>query len=122
MSQAVRDARHALVISTDPLTGALLGLLLQLEQVSVTYHEGDGEPLEAAFDRVRPALVLVDVDHPDGFSAAFVAKAQAVGVRVVAFSPTRGSDVVEARAATRGVAWFGLPTVRETFAAAIRAG
>lgn len=122
MPPTVRAARHALVISTDPLTGALLGLLLQLEQVSVTYHEGSGEPLEGAFDRVRPALVLVDVDHPDGFGEAFMAKAQAAGARVVAFSPTRGSEVVEARAGARGVAWFGLPTVRETFAAAISGG
>ena len=112
-------SRSALVISTDPLTAALLGLLLHLEQVPVVYHEAGGEALDAVFDRVRPTLVLVDIDHPDGFSEAFTVRAQAAGARVVAYSPGRLTDDVHERAAARGVAWFALPTVRQTFAAAL---
>jgi CheY-like chemotaxis protein len=112
------SSRLALVISTDPLTAALLGLLLQLEQVPVVYEVGD-EVLQALFDRVRPTLVLVDVDHPDGFSDVFMAHAQERGARVVAYSPRRLMEDVRESAAARGVGWFALPTVRATFAAVI---
>jgi DNA-binding response OmpR family regulator len=121
MPSPQRAAPHALVISTDPLTAALLGLLLQLEQVPVVYHEGDGEPLDVVFERVRPTVVLVDVDHPDGFSEAFTVRARSAGARVVAFSPTLETAEVEGRAAERGVSCLGLPTVRADFAAAIAA-
>jgi DNA-binding response OmpR family regulator len=113
----------ALVISTDPLTAALLGLLLQLEQVPVVYETG-AELLLALFDRVQPTLVLVDVDHPDGFSATFTAHAQANGARVVAYSAARLTEDVRTLASARGLGWFGLPTLRGTFSAVIegRAG
>ncbi|HWZ60197.1 MAG TPA: hypothetical protein VNW46_14565 [Gemmatimonadaceae bacterium] len=118
------SSRLALVISTDPLTAALLGLLLQVEQVPAVYHASGAEPLLAEFDRVRPTVVLVDIDHPDGFSEAFTSHAQSAGARVIVYSPARLTDEVRDRAVARGLGWFGLPTVRTTFAAAIegRAG
>jgi hypothetical protein len=111
--------RLALVVSTDPLTAALLGLLLQVEQVPAVYHEGGPEPLTAVFDRVGPTVVLVDIDHPDGFSEAFTSHAQSAGARVIAYSPARLTDEVRDRAVARGLGWFALPTVRQAFAAAI---
>jgi DNA-binding response OmpR family regulator len=112
------SSRLALVVSTDPLTAALLGLLLHLEQVPVVYETG-GEALQALFDRVRPTLVLVDVDHPDGFSDAFTAHAQANTARVVAYSPGRPTEDVRMLATARGVGWFALPILRAAFAAVI---
>jgi CheY-like chemotaxis protein len=112
------SSRLALVISTDPLTAALLGLLLQLEQVPVAYEVGD-EALQALFDRVRPTLVLVDVDHPDGFSEVFMAHARERGARLVAYSPRRLMEDVRESAAARGVEWLALPTVRSAFASMI---
>jgi DNA-binding response OmpR family regulator len=108
----------ALVISTDPMTAALLGLLLELESYHVVYHEGE-EALAVLFDRVRPVMVLVDVDHPDGFSEAFTAYVRDAGGRVLAFSPGRLRDDVRELATARQLPWFALPIDRATFAAAL---
>lgn len=108
----------ALVISTDPMTAALLGLLLQLEHYHAVFHEGE-EAVAVVFDRVHPTLILVDVDHPDGFSEAFTIYAREAGARVLAFSPGRLREDVRDLAMARHLAWFALPIDRATFATAL---
>jgi DNA-binding NtrC family response regulator len=103
-----------LIVSTDPVIGALLGLLAEVEQHRPVYDQGDESP-QAALNRHRPRLVLLDVEHPDGFSPEFLARAEREGVKIVVFGHRDLPSEVRQQAEARDITWLALPTDRATF-------
>ena len=108
-----------LIVSTDSFAGALLGALLEVEGYQVSFHDDTRETPEAAVARARPHAIIVDVDHPDAFSKPVLERQRAMGIAIVAFSPTRHSDDVRERATPHKLKWFALPADRETICAAL---
>jgi CheY-like chemotaxis protein len=114
----------ALVISTEAEIAAILRELLTHDGYRVRTEDGS-EPLDLVLDRLRPRLVLIDVDHPVAFSAAFIERARGIGAAVVACGPGRHEGEVRALAAVHNLAAFGFPIrlsqFRETLRAALSA-
>jgi DNA-binding response OmpR family regulator len=125
-SSPVRELRPesrplvAIVISTETEIAAILRQLLTHDGYQVWSEEGS-EPLDAVLERVRPRLVLVDVDHLEAFSSGFIKRARGIGAAVVAFSPGRHEGEVRVLAATHGLAAFGLPLRISQFRDTLRA-
>jgi CheY-like chemotaxis protein len=108
-----------LIVSTDSFAGALLGALLEIEGYRVTFHDDARETPEAAVARAQPRIIIVDVDHPDAFTQPVLERHRAMGIAIVAFSPTRPSMQVHERATPHKLKWFALPADRETICAAL---
>ena len=114
-----------LIVSTDPFIGALLGLLAELHGCSVAFDDGHESP-RAAVRHHRPELLLVDVDHRDGASGAFLGDMRKAGIKVILYGPRQTPPRVRARAEECALPWLALPvghqefsqTLRETLAAA----
>ncbi len=104
-----------LIVSTDPVIGALLGILVEAERHRPVYDQSDESP-QAALSRHRPPLVLVDVEHRDGFSDEFLAHAEREGAKVVVFGHRYPVGELKQRAGARDIPWLALPTDRATFA------
>ena len=82
-------SRHSvLVLSSDPLAAALLGAAVDLAGHATRFPLSD-EPVRAALLRIRPRLVLIDCDHEDGCSEAFIGPALMTGSRVLLFRSRR---------------------------------
>jgi hypothetical protein len=77
-----------LVLSADPLAAALLGAAIDLAGLAPAFPHRDESP-RAALLRVRPRLVVIDCDHEDACSDAFVGPALMTGSRVVLFRSRR---------------------------------
>jgi hypothetical protein len=76
-------SRHAVLIySADPLAAALLGAVVELAG-HVPHFARQDEPARAALMRVRPALVLLDCDHEETCSDAFIGPALMTGAQVL---------------------------------------
>jgi hypothetical protein len=82
-------SRHAvLIFSSDPLAAALLGAAAELAGYDPSFSRAN-EPPRAALLRVRPRLVLVDCDHTDACTDAFVGPALMTGAQVLIFRSRR---------------------------------
>ena len=114
MHANMKSGSIVLIVSTDPVVGALLGLLVEAEQHRPVYDQGDESP-QAALSRHQPRLALVDVEHRDGFSPEFMAHAEREGIRVVAFGHRHLPGDLRQRPETRDLPWLALPTDRATF-------
>ena len=93
------DVRHTvLVLSSDPLASALMGAAIELAGHLPRFPQSE-EAARAALMRIRPRLVLIDCDHPDGCSDAFIGPALMAGSRVLLFKSRRtrrdASELVE---------------------------
>lgn len=95
-----------LIVSTDSPTATLLGAFAEIEGYEVDIHDDAREKPEDAVSRARPHLILLDIDHPDGFSPEFLEQLRAEGIPAVAFSPGRLTSEVLERARP-----YGLPTI-----------
>jgi DNA-binding response OmpR family regulator len=95
-----------LIVSTDSPTATLLGAFAEVEGYEVSIHDDARESPYAAIQRSRPDLILLDIDHPDGFAPDFLRELQASGIHAVAFSPGRLTSEVRERAEP-----YGLPTI-----------
>jgi len=89
-------SRHAvLVLSSDPLAAALLGAAIELAGHVPRFPQSD-EAARMALLRIRPRLVVIDCDHEDGCSDAFIGPALMTGSRVLLFRSRRTQrDVTE---------------------------
>jgi hypothetical protein len=110
----------AVVISPEAEIAALLRQFLAYDGFQIQTGNGS-ESLDAVLDHTRPRLVLVDVDHPEAFSAGFIERARGVGAAVVAYSPSRHEREVRQLAAAYNVAAFGLPLRLSRFRDTLRA-
>ena len=77
-----------LILSVDPLAAALLGAAVELAGHAPAFSQ-DGESSRAALLRVRPRVALLDCDHEESCSEAFVGPALMTGARVVLFRSRR---------------------------------
>lgn len=77
-----------LVLSSDPLAAALIGAAIELAGHAPRFAQSD-EAARAALLRVRPRLVVVDCDHEDACSDAFIGPALMTGSRVLLFRSRR---------------------------------
>jgi hypothetical protein len=82
-----RSAR-VLVLSSDPLAAALLGAAIELAGYAPDFPHAT-ESARVALLRARPRLVVVDCDHEEGCSDAFVGPALMTGSRVLLFRSHR---------------------------------
>ena len=107
---------RVLILTPQPLLGALLGMLLELEQFEPVFAKPDETP-EDAITRVRPLfVVLLDGDVEAARSDLFFARAAKRGVRVVLFQPPGGSTNAREIAEARSLPWFTLPIDRVNLA------
>ena len=102
-----------LILSTDPVTSALLSLLTELEGLRPVFAMSYETPAESLL-RLRPKLLLVDCDHRAAFRDNFFDLARESGTKVVIFSPGRMSYDVQDYAEARQLPWFALPIDRAT--------
>jgi hypothetical protein len=76
-------SRHAvLIFSADPLAAALLGAVVELAGHAPHFPQHE-EAARGALLRVRPRLVLIDCDHEETCSEAFVGPALMTGAAVL---------------------------------------
>jgi DNA-binding response OmpR family regulator len=109
-----------LIVSTDVPTATLLGAFAEVEGYDVTIHDDPRESPGAAVKRTNPEIILIDIDHPDGFVPEFLAALRDAGVAAVAFSPGRLTSEVRERAEPYGLPTITLPIDPATFGAVLR--
>ena len=97
-----------LIISTDPLAGALLGAAVELAGHTPVFPR-EGEGARDALRRSRPLAVLVDRDSEDASGESFFGPAMMVGATIAIFTSTRSRRALEPIADEYGVRTFGLP-------------
>jgi hypothetical protein len=96
------------------MTGALLGMLVELSQLEPVFADPNERP-EDALARHVPLLVIIADGDVDSFkSDLFLARAQHRGISVVVFGVTRRGDTT-AWATQRGLPYLELPTDAEVF-------
>lgn len=84
-----------LILSSDPLAAALLGAAVELAGYQPSFSRGD-ERARTALMRIRPRLVLIDCDHEDACSEAFIGPALMTDAQVLLFRSRRSKrDVAE---------------------------
>jgi hypothetical protein len=79
-----------LIISTDPLAGALIGAAVELAGHAPHFAQLT-EVSRGALLRVRPRLVIIDCDHEEACSDEFVGPALMTGARVLLFRSRRST-------------------------------
>ena len=98
-----------LILSGEPMSAALLGLLLEAGSYEPVFAH-PGETPEAAVKRVRPLFViLLDVAVDVARSDLFYMRAARKGVSVILYGQTADSAVVDELSAKRGLRGFTLP-------------
>ena len=96
------------------MTGALLGMLVELSQLEPVFADPTERP-EDALARHLPVLVIITDGDIDAFkSDIFVARAQHRGIGVVVFG-RQSSAATAAWAEERGLPYLELPTDAEAF-------
>ena len=111
---------RVLIVSTDSPTATLLGAFAEVEGYDVEIHDDARETPDDAIRRARPHLILIDIDHPDGFAPQFIRGLKREGIAAVAFSPGRLTSEVLERAQPYGLPTITLPIDPGAFAAVLR--
>jgi len=97
-----------LIVSTDPLSGALIGAAVELAGYSPVFpHER--ESARDALRRTKPCAVLVDCDAEEACSESFFGPAMMMGASIAVFTSTRSLRALEPVAKEFGVRTFDLP-------------
>lgn len=103
-----------MILTPQAMTGALLGMLVELSQLEPVFAEATERP-EDALVRHLPLLVIVADGDVDALkSDLFLARAQHRGIGVVVFGLTRNVETAT-WARQRGLPYLELPTDAETF-------
>jgi DNA-binding response OmpR family regulator len=106
-------SRHAvLIFSADPLAAALLGAVVELAGHAPHFARQD-EAARTALMRVRPRLVLIDCDHEETCSDAFVGPALMTGSEVVLYRSRRTQRESREFAGRLGLRVVELPNDQE---------
>jgi DNA-binding response OmpR family regulator len=111
---------RVLIVSTDSATATLLGAFAEVEGYDVEIHDDARETPDDAIRRARPHLILIDIDHPDGFAPQFIRGLKREGIAAVAFSPGRLTSEVLERAQPYGLPAITLPIDPGAFASVLR--
>jgi DNA-binding response OmpR family regulator len=97
-----------LVIAEHAMIGALLGALVELAGHRPRFAEA-GEAPDAAIERLRPDLVLLDCEHVAAGDEAAYRVAFEAGSRIALFGSSLSEAETERFAARRGVPCITLP-------------
>jgi hypothetical protein len=113
-------SRHdVLILSTDALAAALLGAAVELAGHQPHFPETE-EAARVALRRVRPRLVVVDCDHADACTEAFVGPALMTGARLLLFDSKRHGDRGVGVARRLGLDVVHLPEDHDVFVRRLR--
>jgi hypothetical protein len=103
-----------LILTPQAMTGALLGMLVELAQLEPVFAEPSERP-EEALNRHVPLLVIMADGQIDAFkSDLFLARAQHRGIGVIVFGQPSHSETA-AWAKERGLPYLELPSDAEAF-------
>jgi hypothetical protein len=106
-------SRHAvLIFSADPLAAALLGAVVELAGHAPHFPQHE-EAARGALLRVRPRAVLIDCDHEETCSAAFVGPALMTGAAILLYRSPRTRHDAREFASRLGLHVMNLPDDRE---------
>ena len=108
-----------LIISSDPLSAALLGAAVELAELAPNFPQS-AEGARPALLRVRPQLVIVDCDHDEACSDAFVGPAIMTGARVMLLRSRRSITDRAVFAERLGLTVVDMPVEHETFGRLLR--
>lgn len=108
-----------LVLSSDPMAAALLGAAIELAGYEPQFPQAD-EAARNALLRVRPGLVVIDCDHEDACTDAFVGPALMTGSRVLLFRSRRTRRDASEFALRLGVMVVELPVEHEALSQLLR--
>jgi hypothetical protein len=107
-------SRHAvLVFSSDPLAAALLGAAIELTGHEPHFPQAN-ESARNALLRVRPRLAVIDCDHEEACSDAFIGPALMTGSRVLLFHSHRTRRPIGDLADRRDLTVMEMPAEQET--------
>jgi len=103
-----------LILTPQPMTGALLGMLVELSQLEPVFADPNERP-EDALTRYVPLLVIIADGDVDTFkSDLFLARATHRGIGVIVFGIMQRGDT-QRWAKQRGLPYLELPTDAEAF-------
>ena len=108
-----------LVFSSDALAAALLGAVVELAG-HVPHFPQANEPARSALLRVRPRLALIDCEHEDACSDAFVGPALMTGSELLLFRSSRTRRDIGDIAERLGVTVVDLPSEQEVLTRRLR--
>ena len=118
--QSRMTAVQILVIAEHAMIGALLGALVELAGYRPRFVDS-GELPEAAIERLRPDLVLLDCEHPAAQGESTYRAAHDAGSRVVLFGSSLTAAETERFAARRGTPCITLPIGYNAFSQRVAA-
>ena len=97
------------MLAREAVIGALVGMLLELEDYEPVFPAPDERP-EDAIRRLRPPLIVVlDGQLPEASSDLFHLRCTQSGARVCLFGEPLVVDEVRAAARARGIGFFAMP-------------
>lgn len=108
-----------LILSTDPLAAALLGAAVELAGHAPKFVL-PAEAARTALLRLRPRAVLIDCDHDDACSDAFVGPAIMTGAHVHFVRSARTRRDVAETARRLGVRVIDLPVEHDALASLLQ--
>jgi DNA-binding response OmpR family regulator len=114
------SGQTVLILSTEPVLGALLGLYAELHGYRVLYADRS-QTSDDAVDQSNPRIIVMDLEHSGTPSASFVALQRAAGRSVIVFSSYAEPEEVVTTATRLGVDWFLMPVDAATFRAVLDA-
>jgi hypothetical protein len=103
-----RRAAAALILSPDPLAGALLGAAVEVAGFRAEFAPLD-ESLRASLARVKPSHVLIDCDDPNSRDETALGPALMTGARLFFFGDARKTTDLGAVASRYQVRLVVLP-------------
>jgi hypothetical protein len=103
-----RRAAAALILTPDPLGGALLGAATELAGFRAEFTRPN-ESLRAALARVKASHVLIDCDDPNSRDEAALGPALMTGARLFFFGTARKTEALGAIATRYQVRLIVLP-------------
>lgn len=106
---------NVLILAVDRLAAALLGGAVELAGHRAHFVRAS-EPAREALRRTRARVALVDGDHDEGCSDAFLGPALMMATRVILFRSRRTQRDVEPLVARLGLAVLELPDGAEALA------
>ena len=108
-----------LILSTDPLAAALLGVAVELAGHAPHFPQ-PAESARAALLRIRPRAALIDCDHEEACTESFVGPALMTGARVHLFRSHRTQRDATDFASRVGLSIAELPMEHDAFSTLLR--
>lgn len=108
-----------LILSTDPLAAALLGVAVELAGHAPHFAQ-PAEGARAALLRIRPRAALIDCDHEEACTESFIGPALMTGARVHLFRSYRTQRDATDFASRLGLSIADLPMEHDAFSTLLR--